>query len=88
MDYKAVIADFANGTLDSQSWIVIFDNDGGYWDYCGPVPDFSDVDDPLAAEERWLDTERGRKEMKYGSPGGYQDIVELANDAGIPSEWC
>lgn len=76
MRYKQVIQDYQNGTIDRRKWQVCFDNDGGYWSYIGdPIPE---------AEE-----ERLRKEMeeKYGDTGGYQDLVDLANAAGINAEW-
>lgn len=31
MDYKKVIEDFNNGTLDKNKIQLVMDNDGGYW---------------------------------------------------------
>lgn len=31
MDYKKVIEDFASGKIDREKWVVVMDNDGGYW---------------------------------------------------------
>ena len=77
MDYKKVIEDYSNGTIDPGEWVVIMDNDGGYWSYLGEGKTYDEE-------------EKMRREMKekYGSPDGYADLVELACAAGINSEWC
>ena len=71
MDYVAVIRDFKNGTLDRDTVSLCIDNDGGYWN----VEDDESGD---ACDEL---------EEKYGSPGGYQDVVAVLNAAGVPADW-
>ena len=61
MDYKKVIEDFQNGTIDRTKWVVVMDNDGGYW---------APLDDDI------LESEVEEMESKYGSPDGYGDIVD------------
>ena len=31
MNYKKVIADYNNGTINYDNYILVIDNDGGYW---------------------------------------------------------
>lgn len=77
MNYKKVIQDYASGKINKDHWTVVMDNDGGYWCYHGP-----EVNDD-SAEELVEEMER-----KYGTPGGYNDIVEVLDAAGVPAEWC
>ncbi|WP_428411939.1 hypothetical protein [Pararhizobium sp.] len=74
MDYARVIEDFNNGTIDREKWKLVMDNDDGYWCYSG---------DPL--DSRRL--EIADMVRKYGKPGGYRDIVDVLNAAGVPCEW-
>ncbi len=77
MDYKKVIEDFNNGTIDPKLWQVTMDNDGGYWE-C--------LDYDMDEEKR----EKLVKEMsgKYGKPEGYGDIVKVLEGAGVTADWC
>ena len=77
MDYKKVIEDFNNGTIDPKEWQVVMDNDGGYWGYVGEKLD----DDAVELASAELD-------KKYGQPGGYNDIVEVLVGAGVNAGWC
>jgi len=76
MNYAKVIEDFKSGKIGKCSWKVVFDNDDGYWAYIGPE-----------TNEEEIEYHRNQMEEKYGSPLGYDDLVNLANAAGIPSEW-
>lgn len=84
MDYEKVFEDLANVELDYRYYTLVFDADGGYWRYTGPVPD--GLSPKEQHEFRAEKAEEARK--KYGTPGGYSDIVDLANAAGLPAEWC
>ena len=77
VDYKKVIEDFNNGTIDPAKFQVVMDNDGGYWSYVGDGNDYENQDHLVEALEK-----------KYGSPGGYNDIVAVLNAAGVNSDWC
>lgn len=76
MDYKRVIEDFNNGTIDPAKFQLVMDNDGGYW-LC--------VDSSIDDEDR-LD-ELAKMEKKYGCPGGYRDIVDVLKGAGVNADW-
>lgn len=77
MKYKEVIEDFNNGTIDRDKFILVMDNDGGYWQ-C--------IDESISeAEQEKLESDM---EEKYGSPDGYQDIVDVLNAAGVNADWC
>jgi hypothetical protein len=78
MDYKRVIEDFNNGTIDPKKFQVIMDNDGGYW-LC--------IDDSIDSEDQ-RDELSEEMEKKYGTPGGYGDIVDVLNAAGVNADWC
>lgn len=80
MDYKKVIEDIREGVIDTGKWVVVFDNDGGYWRYDGD--DYDDLSDEL------LESMEAVMNKEYGKPDGYGDIVDLAIAAGIPAEWC
>ena len=75
MDYKKVIEDFNNGVIDKSKWVLVMDNDGGFWSYLGK--DYDNEDKLVASMNK-----------KYGHPNGYQDIVDVLNAAGVPTEWC
>lgn len=77
MDYEKVIKDFNDGTLDSEKVTLVMDNDDGYW---------SSHDDSLSESENEKVAES--LEKKYGRPGGYQDIVDVLNAAGVNTDWC
>lgn len=77
MDYKRVIEDFNNGTIDTEKWQVVLDNDSGYWN-C--------LDESLDDNQRC--TARKKMEENYGRPSGYEDIVDILNAAGVTSDWC
>ena len=78
MNYKKVIADFNNGSLDPEKVTLVMDNDGGYWEYTS--------DDAVSDEEH--DRIIEALEKKYGEPGGYRDIVDVLKAAGVKCEWC
>lgn len=77
MDYKRVIEDFNNGTIDPAKFQVVMDNDGGYW-LC--------IDESLSDDERDEIAEYMSK--KYGRPDGYRDIVAVLVAAGVNADWC
>lgn len=75
MDYKKVIQDFNNGTIDRKYVTLVMDNDGGYWYvYTG--------------DEDQEELMKQELEKKYGEPSGYRDIVDVLNAAGVNTEWC
>lgn len=71
MNYKKVIEDYQNGTL--KDWVLVFDNDGGYWRHCRDEYEGNVLD---------------KLDKTYGICEGYEDLVELAQAAGIKAEWC
>jgi len=75
MDYKKVIEDFNNGTIDKEVVTLVMDNDGGYWSV-----HTGDEDQNEMLEEQLKE--------KYGTPNGYRDIVDVLNAAGVNTEWC
>lgn len=75
MNYKKVIKDFNNGTLNKEIVTLVMDNDGGYWS----VSTGSEEVDEIIEE---------RLEEAYGTPNGYKDIVDVLNAAGVNTEWC
>lgn len=77
MNYKKVIEDFNNGTIDPLKFQVCMDNDGGYWEYIGEGDDYDNQDLMLAEMTK-----------KYGCPDGYKDIVDVLNAAGVTADWC
>ncbi len=81
MNYKKVIEDFNNGTIDSSKFQVIMDNDGGYWSCID-----EDLDGDLNEDRR--DELSNEMTEKYGDPGGYNDIVDVLNAAGVNADWC
>lgn len=78
MDYKKVIEDFNNGTIDPSAYQVVMDNDGGYWLCVDYSIEDEDKRDELADE----------MSKKYGDPQGYGDVVEILNAAGVNADWC
>lgn len=76
MDYKKLFEDKKNGKVDEHMTIVM-DSDGGYWK-C----DNFDLTEEQRDEKEELYKER------YGTPGGYGDVVEILNAAGMNAEWC
>jgi len=77
MDYKRVIEDFNNGTIDPKKYQVIMDNNGGYW-LC--------MDESIADEDKRQEL-ADKMEERYGSPDGYSDIVNVLNGAGVNADW-
>lgn len=75
MDYKKVIEDFNNGTLDKNKIQLVIDNDGGYWE---GLTDDDDLNEEISLAA----------EIKYGDPGGYNDIVDVLKAAGVNCDWC
>jgi len=75
MDYKKVIEDFNNGEIDRDYVTLVMDNDGGYW--CCDTGD-EEYDEMI---------QNDLKDM-YGEPGGYRDIVDVLEAAGVNVEWC
>lgn len=88
MDYKAVIEDFNNGTLDPKKVTLIMDNDGGYWSVNLDEPDGDASDEEWYRWETTKEKEQNRLEEKYGSPDGYRDIVNVLVAAGVKCDWC
>ena len=82
MNYKRVIEDFSNGTIDPNLWLLYFDNDEGYWCYIGP--EISEDDDE---NNDLIDKLQNQMDKEYGTPDGYHDIVDLAKAAGINADW-
>lgn len=77
MKYEQVIKDYKNGIISKNRFVLVMDNDGGYW---------SCIDESLSDDYREHLEEV--MEKKYGSPEGYRDIVEVLNAAGVNCEWC
>ncbi|MCP3683624.1 MAG: hypothetical protein GY861_13135 [bacterium] len=75
MNYKKVIEDYNNGTLNGDITTLVMDNDGGYWDV---NTGDEDIDEQLEQE----------LEDKYGAPNGYRDIVKVLCAAGVKADWC
>ena len=75
MDYKKVIEDFNNGTLNPKEVQLVMDNDCGYWSCL--------LDDEDKHEEICETLEK-----KYGEPQGYRDIVDVLIGAGVNAGWC
>lgn len=78
MNYKQVIKDFNNGTIDKNKWQLVMDNDDGYWSYIG---------DDIECEIEQQDLVEMMEE-KYGRPNGERDIVKILNAAGVNADWC
>lgn len=76
MNYKKVIEHFKNGKIDKNDWLLVIDNDGGYWNYIGE--NIGGYEEDLMREEM---------EEKYGEPEGYSDVVEILIAAGVNAEW-
>jgi hypothetical protein len=77
MNYKKVIEDFNNGTIDPEKFRLVMDNDSGYW-LC---TDYS-------FDDWYRDDLEQEMQKKYGKPGGERDIVDVLNAAGVPCERC
>lgn len=75
MNYKKVIEDFNNGTLDKNKVQLVIDNDGGYW--------VGLTDDDALNEKIGYDLD-----IEYGVPDGYKDVVDILNAAGVNCDWC
>ena len=77
MNYKKAIEDFNSGTIDSERFQLVLDNDGGHW-LC--------IDESLGDEKR--QHLESVMDKKYGTPNGYSDIVDVLNGAGVNAAWC
>ena len=77
MDYKKIIEDFKSGKLDKTKVELTMDNDICY---------LSSIDTSMSCEEN--DDWYYKFQKEYGSGEGYQDIVKIANAAGINCKWC
>jgi hypothetical protein len=78
MNYKQLISDFADGTLDPKRVSLQMDNDS-----CG----LTVYDDHM--EDEQIDKEQESLEKIYGGDGGGEcDIMEILEAAGIPAHWC
>ena len=77
MDYKRVIEDFNNGTIDPTMWQLTMDNDDGYW-MC--------ISNTICDED--ADQLQDAMDEEYGRPDGYRDIVDVLNAAGVTCDWC
>lgn len=75
MNYKKVIEDFNNGTLNKDVVTLVIDNDGGYWSVSTGDEDMNEIMED-------------RLEEFYGTPNGYKDIVDVLNATGVNTEWC
>ena len=76
----ALLAAFRSGEIDKGKWQLSMDNDCSSLQYIGPVP--PGVDEFEFSDQKYNE---GRALFRGG---GYMDIVELCNAAGIPCEWC
>jgi len=77
MNYKRVIEDYANGTIDPTMWQLTMDNDDGYWQ-C--------ISNTVADED--ADALQDAMGEEYGRPEGYRDIVSVLRAAGVTCDWC
>ena len=76
MHYEQVVDDYASGKIDRDEWILVIDNDGGYWQYDGPVLNDEDIDHLVS-----------RMDEKYGTPDDYNDVVDILKAVGVKAEW-
>ena len=79
MNYKKLIEDSRAGKIDWEKWVLVIDNDGGYW-----RSEEGETEDDWKAYEEAVD----QMEAIYGSPGVYRDVVEILEAAGVCAEWC
>jgi hypothetical protein len=77
IDYGKVMEAVKSGEMARLKAVLVFDNDGGYW---------RSSDDSLSDDE--FQAKGEELEEMFGRPNGYADLVDLAQAAGIPSEWC
>mgnify|MGYP003650349449 CR=1 FL=1 len=77
MNYKKVIEDYNNGTIDPTMFQLTMDNDCGYWMCISNTISDDDADE--------LQIEMTKK---YGEPDGYRDIVKILQSAGVTCDWC
>lgn len=81
--YQAVIEAFRDGTINSCDWQLLFDEDSGYWKFIGDRP-YSMNDEQF---EHFKEVEQDRMAATYGTPKGDQDLIELAQAAGINANY-
>lgn len=76
MNYKKLIKDINNGTIDPKSFTLVVDNDDGW------------LRDEL--HEDWELAEEREEVLKdtYGRSGGYNDLLEILEVMGINAERC
>jgi len=77
MNYKKLIEDFNNGTIDKNKVTLVMDNDDSY---------FTVEDEDITPEE--MDAYIELLKEKYGTSNGHSDIVNILNAAGVNSVWC
>ena len=77
MNYKQLIEDSREGRIDWSKWELVFDNDGGYWSF-----------NAKGLDEEHITNLEAEMKAKYGEPGGYEDLVDIASAAGINATWC
>lgn len=75
MNYKKLFEDLRANRFPHHQYVLVMDNDGGYWNYIGED------------SELICDKMREKMEKLYGQPNGYSDVVDILNAAGIQSEW-
>ena len=76
MNYKKVIEDYKSGKIDKEEWMLVIDNDGGYWQYL------------LECDDETMQSKCDEMEKIYGSPDGYSDVVDILAAAGVNADWC
>ena len=75
MDYKKVIEDFNNGTLDKKIVTIVVDNDDVFFNV-------------NSGDESWDEKQEQLLNKEYGRGQGYWDILEILKAAGVNAEWC
>ena len=73
MDYRQVIEDFNNGTIDRSTVTLILDSDYGFWRV-----NVDDAEDAVGIQRHL--------EEKYGRPNGEEDIVSILKSLGVNCE--
>jgi len=87
MNYKKVIEDYENGTINREDWELTFDNDGGYWSYFGDLGfECGKCEECVECAE--VELKLRKMNETYGTPNGYSDVVDIAFAAGINADWC
>ena len=76
MNYKKLIKDINDGTIDPKTFTLVIDNDMGWF------RDNVHEDDDLRDEREQLLTDT------YGRSEGYYDLLEILEAVGINAERC